>query len=169
VFVVDFGIAKALIDTGDERLTSTGLALGTPIYMSPEQASGGLVDARSDQYSLASVLYEMLVGEPPFTGPNAQVIIARRFAEPARAIRPLRSTIPPHIEAAVLKALERVPADRFADVNAFAAQLDLSARQIARATCLRDAVSWVLASSQRGSRPSPRFHGRSCAGESGRR
>lgn len=124
VFVVDFGIAKAIIDTGDERLTSTGLALGTPIYMSPEQASGGMVDARSDQYSLASVLYEMLVGEPPFTGPNAQVIVARRYAEPARAIRPLRSTIPPHIEAAVLKALERVPADRFPDVTAFAAQLD---------------------------------------------
>jgi Tfp pilus assembly protein PilF len=127
VFVVDFGIAKALIDTGDERLTSTGLALGTPVYMSPEQASGGVVDARSDQYSLATVLYEMLVGEPPFTGPNAQVIVARRFAEPARAIRPLRSTIPEHVESAVLKALERVPADRFADVEKFSSQLELGA------------------------------------------
>jgi len=91
--------------------------------MSPEQASAQPVDARSDQYSLASVLYEMLVGEPPFTGPTAQAIVARRLAEPARAIRPVRPSVPAGTEAAVLRALERVPADRFPDVSAFAGAL----------------------------------------------
>jgi tetratricopeptide (TPR) repeat protein len=123
VYVADFGVAKALIETGGERLTSTGLALGTPAYMSPEQALAGAIDARSDQYSLANVLYEMLAGEPPFTGPTAQAIVARRLAESARAIRPVRPTVPPGIEAAVLRALERVPADRFPDISAFAAAL----------------------------------------------
>jgi serine/threonine protein kinase/Tfp pilus assembly protein PilF len=122
-YVVDFGIAKALIETGDERLTSTGLAIGTPAYMSPEQAAAGVVDARSDQYSLACVLYEMLAGEPPFTGPTAQAVVARRFAETARAIRPVRPAVPPVVERAVLKALERIPADRFESVAAFAAAL----------------------------------------------
>jgi len=122
-YVADFGIAKALIETGGERLTSTGLAIGTPVYMSPEQASAQPVDARSDQYSLASVLYEMLVGEPPFTGPTAQAIVARRLAEPARAIRPVRPSVSAGAEAAVLRALERVPADRFPDVAAFVSAL----------------------------------------------
>jgi len=122
-YVVDFGIAKALIETGDERLTSTGLAIGTPAYMSPEQAAAGVVDARSDQYSLACVLYEMLAGEPPFTGPTAQAIVARRFAETARAIRPARPAVPATVERAVLKALERIPADRFESVALFAAAL----------------------------------------------
>jgi tetratricopeptide (TPR) repeat protein len=122
-YVVDFGIAKALIETGDDRLTSTGLAIGTPAYMSPEQAAAGVVDARSDQYSLACVLYEMLAGEPPFTGPTAQAVVARRFAETARAIRPVRPAVPTTVERAVLKALERVPADRFESVAAFATAL----------------------------------------------
>ena len=91
--------------------------------MSPEQASAQPVDARSDQYSLASVLYEMLVGEPPFTGPTAQAIVARRLAEPARAIRPVRPSVPAGTEAAVLRALERLPADRFPDVSAFTGAL----------------------------------------------
>ena len=123
VYVIDFGIAKALIETGGERLTSTGLAIGTPAYMSPEQASAGAVDARSDQYSLAAVLYEMLTGEPPFSGPNAQAVLARRLVEPARPIRTVRPTVPLPMEAAVLRALERVPADRYQDVTAFAAAL----------------------------------------------
>jgi tetratricopeptide (TPR) repeat protein len=123
VYVVDFGIAKALLDTGAEHLTSTGLALGTPAYMSPEQATAGIVDAHSDQYSLAAVLYEMLAGEPPFTGPNAQAIIARRLSEPARPIRSVRPSIPAAVEAAVLRALDRVPADRFPDTMSFAAEL----------------------------------------------
>jgi tetratricopeptide (TPR) repeat protein len=123
VYVVDFGIAKALMDTGAEHLTSTGLAIGTPTYMSPEQATAGTVDAHSDQYSLGAVLYEMLAGEPPFTGPNAQTIIARRLSEPARPIRPVRPSIPAAVEAAVLRALDRVPADRFPDTVSFAAEL----------------------------------------------
>jgi serine/threonine-protein kinase len=120
VYVADFGIAKALVETGGDRLTSTGLAIGTPVYMSPEQASAQAVDARSDQYSLACVLYEMLAGEPPFTGPTAQALVARRLAEPVRAIRPVRPTVPVAAEAALLRALERVPGDRFPDVAAFA-------------------------------------------------
>jgi cytochrome c-type biogenesis protein CcmH/NrfG len=124
VYVVDFGIAKALLDTGDERLTSTGLSIGTAIYMSPEQASGGGVDGRSDEYSLATVLYEMLTGEAPFAGANAQAVVARRFAEAARPMRHVRSTISPALEQVVLKALERTPADRYVDITTFAKQLD---------------------------------------------
>ncbi len=123
VFIADFGIAKALADTGGERLTATGLAIGTPAYMSPEQASAEAVDARSDQYSLASVLYEMLAGEPPFTGPTATAILARRLTERPRPIRTVRPGVPAAVEAAVLRALERIPADRFPDVAAFAAAL----------------------------------------------
>jgi tetratricopeptide (TPR) repeat protein len=127
VYVADFGIAKALIETGGERLTSTGLAIGTPAYMSPEQASAQPVDARSDQYSLASVLYEMLAGEPPFTGPTAQAIVARRLAEPPRGLRSVRPAVPAGVEATVLKALDRVPADRFRDVASFLEHLALPA------------------------------------------
>jgi Tfp pilus assembly protein PilF len=123
VYVADFGIAKALLETGGERLTSTGLALGTPAYMSPEQAMAEPVDARTDQYSLAGVLYEMLLGEPPFTGPTAQAIVARRLAEPVRPLRPVRASVPPEVEAALLRALERIPADRFPDIGAFAEAL----------------------------------------------
>ena len=123
VYVVDFGIAKALVETGGERLTSTGIAIGTPAYMSPEQASAETVDARSDQYSLATMLYEMLVGEPPFTGPTAQAVVARRFAEPARPIRTVRSAVPEGVEQAVLRALERARVDRYPDVASFIAAL----------------------------------------------
>jgi tetratricopeptide (TPR) repeat protein len=122
-YVADFGIAKALIETGGETLTSTGIAIGTPSYMSPEQAMGEAIDARTDQYSLATMLYEMLAGEPPFSGPTAQSIVARRMSEKARPIRSVRSAVSEELEAVVLKGLERVPADRFADVPAFAAAL----------------------------------------------
>jgi tetratricopeptide (TPR) repeat protein len=162
VYVADFGIAKALIDTGGERLTSTGLAIGTPAYMSPEQACAQPVDARSDQYSLASVLYEMLVGEPPFTGPTAQAIVARRLAEPPRAVRPVRPAVPAGVESAVLKGLERVPADRFRDVAAFLEQLRrpgtarrprLDARVLALALVMLLAIGvgvWLLGRSRAG-------------------
>ncbi len=123
VYVVDFGIAKALIDTGGERLTSTGLSIGTPAYMSPEQAAGEPVNERSDQYSLATVLYEMLAGDVPFTASTAQAILARRLTEPARPIRSVRPSVSEPVEHAVLKALERVPADRFPDIAAFTAGL----------------------------------------------
>ena len=123
VHVVDFGIAKALVETGGERLTSTGLAIGTPAYMSPEQALAQPVDARSDQYSLATLIYEMLAGEPPFLGSTPQAILARRLTEAARPLGPLRSTVPATVERAVLRALERAPADRFPDVASFLATL----------------------------------------------
>jgi tRNA A-37 threonylcarbamoyl transferase component Bud32/tetratricopeptide (TPR) repeat protein len=123
VYVVDFGIARALSNTADERLTASGLAIGTPVYMSPEQATAAPVDPRSDQYSLAAVLYEMLVGEPPVTGPNTQAIIARRLAAPAPSIRTVRPSVSAALEAAILRALERVPADRFSDLSAFATAL----------------------------------------------
>ena len=122
VYVVDFGIARALA-ADEDRLTSTGLAIGTPAYMSPEQAVGGTVDARSDQYSLATMLYEMLAGEPPFAGPNAQATLARRLAEPARPLTAVRSTVPPGLERAILRALERTPADRFPSIAAFLSAL----------------------------------------------
>jgi serine/threonine-protein kinase len=105
--VADFGIALGVSSAGRERLTETGLSLGTPAYMSPEQcAADPKLDGRSDQYSLASVLYEMLAGEPPYTGPTAQAIIAKRFSEPVPRLRTLRD-VPESIERAVRKALAR--------------------------------------------------------------
>jgi serine/threonine-protein kinase len=119
--VADFGIARALDTTGVERLTETGFSVGTPAYMSPEQASGErTMDARSDQYSLACVLYEMLAGEPPFTGPTAQAVIARRISGEVLPLRRVRPSVPASVEHATLRALAPVPADRFPDAAAFA-------------------------------------------------
>ncbi len=119
--VADFGIAHAVTAAGSERLTETGLALGTPAYMSPEQAAGErALDGRSDLYSLACVLYEMLAGEPPFTGPSAQAVLARHTLDPVRPLRTVRTAVPPHVEAAVKKALEKVAADRFGTAAEFA-------------------------------------------------
>jgi serine/threonine-protein kinase len=118
--VADFGIALAVRAAGGSRLTETGLSLGTPQYMSPEQAMGDReVDARSDIYSLGAVLYEMLAGEPPHTGPTAQAVLAKIVTERARPVRQLRDTVPPHVEAALGKALERLPADRYSTASAF--------------------------------------------------
>src|SRR5213594_2356355 len=112
--VADFGIALALSAAAGSRLTETGLSLGTPQYMSPEQATGDrVIDARSDIYSLSAVLYEMLAGEPPHTGPTVQSVIAKVVTDRPRPLRQLRESVPPHVEAAVLKALAKVPADRF--------------------------------------------------------
>jgi serine/threonine-protein kinase len=117
--VADFGIARALSAEGD-RLTQTGLAIGTPAYMSPEQAAGDKgLDARTDIYSLGAVLYEMLAGEPPFTGPTAQAIIARRFSGEAPRVRAVRPSVPPSVDEAVHRALAQVAADRFESVEAF--------------------------------------------------
>jgi hypothetical protein len=123
--LADFGIALAVQESGGSRLTETGLSLGTPHYMSPEQATGDRnVDARSDLYSLASVLYEMLVGEPPITGKTVQAVIAKLLTESAMHVRTVRPTVPEHVDAAIARALSKVPADRFASVAEFIRTLD---------------------------------------------
>ncbi len=122
--VADFGIALAASKASDERMTETGMSLGTPHYMSPEQAMGDReITGRSDVYALGAVLYEMLTGDPPFTGSTAQAIVARVVTESPRPLLPQRHTIPPHIEAAVLTALEKLPADRFGTAAEFAQAL----------------------------------------------
>ena len=126
--VGDFGIAHAVTAAGSERLTETGLALGTPAYMSPEQAAGERsLDGRSDLYGMACVLYEMLAGEPPFTGPSAQAVLARHTLDPVPPLRTVRKAVPPHVEAAVKKALEKVAADRFGTAAEFAEALTAGA------------------------------------------
>jgi eukaryotic-like serine/threonine-protein kinase len=122
--VADFGIALAASKVGGARMTETGMSLGTPTYMSPEQAMGEReITARADVYALGCVTYEMLVGEPPFSGPTAQAIVAKVMtAEPA-GLTAQRRSIPPAVEAAVLTALEKLPADRFATAAEFAGAL----------------------------------------------
>jgi serine/threonine-protein kinase len=122
--VADFGIALAVSRAGGARVTETGLSLGTPQYMSPEQATADRdLTPRSDVYALGCVLYEMLTGDPPHTGSTAQAIIAKVVTEAPRPIRPSRSSVPAHVEAAVLTALQKLPADRFASAAEFAAAL----------------------------------------------
>jgi serine/threonine-protein kinase len=122
--IADFGIALALSHAGGSRLTETGLSIGTPHYMSPEQAMGDReLDARSDVYSLAAVLYEMLTGEPPYTGATAQAIVARVITEEPRSITLQRRTVPPHVAEAVHQALNKLPADRFGSAVSFAEAL----------------------------------------------
>jgi len=123
--VTDFGIARALSGEG-ESLTQTGISLGTPAYMSPEQASGEHeIDGRSDIYSLGCMLYEMLAGEPPFTGPSVQAIIVKRFTEQARPVRVLRPEVPEEVERALLRALARAPSERYATAGDFAQALSI--------------------------------------------
>ncbi|HET7038517.1 MAG TPA: protein kinase [Gemmatimonadales bacterium] len=123
--LADFGIALGLSAAAGTRLTETGLVVGTPEYMSPEQALGErVVDARSDLYSLGCVLYEMLAGEPPYTGPTAQALIAKRLTDPVPGVRRLRGGVPVAVEQALTKALAPLPADRHASVAAFVEALD---------------------------------------------
>jgi eukaryotic-like serine/threonine-protein kinase len=122
--VADFGIALALSAAGRTRMTETGLSLGTPGYMSPEQATGDRqLDARTDQYSLGCVLYEMLVGEPPHTGPTVQAVIAAVVTRNPEPIAARRGTVPRHVADAVHQALAKLPADRFESAAAFARAL----------------------------------------------
>jgi TolB-like protein/Tfp pilus assembly protein PilF len=125
VLVADFGIARALGGGGTETLTQTGMAVGTPAYMSPEQAAGGSVDGRTDLYSLGCVLYEMLAGEVPYTGPTAQAIVAKRFSEPPPSVRRVRPTVPEVVDQAVQRVLALVPADRFSTGMEFAHALQV--------------------------------------------
>ena len=113
VLVADFGIARALGGAGTDALTQTGMAVGTPAYMSPEQSAGGPVDGRTDLYSLGCVLYEMLAGEVPYTGPTAQAILAKRFSDPVPSVRRVRPAVPETVDQALQRALAMVPADRY--------------------------------------------------------
>jgi len=127
-FVADFGIARALDEVAAERLTRTGIGLGTPHYMSPEQSLGErIVDGRTDLYALASVVYEMLAGEPPFDGSTAQAIIAKRLTQPAPSVRVLRETVPESVDRALMKALAKAPADRFVTTGEFVLALSQQA------------------------------------------
>jgi Protein kinase domain/WD40-like Beta Propeller Repeat len=132
--VADFGIALAVSAAAGGRMTETGLSLGTPHYMSPEQATAEKdITAKSDVYSLASVLYEMLSGQPPHLGGSAQQIIMKIIAEPVPAVTSLRRSVPPNVAAALMKALEKLPADRFESAKAFAEALGNPAFTTARA------------------------------------
>jgi serine/threonine-protein kinase len=118
--VADFGIALAVQQAGGQRMTQTGLSLGTPSYMSPEQAMGEReITPRADVYALGAMTYEMLAGEPPFTGSSSQAIVARVLTEQPRSITAQRRTVPPHVEATVLRALEKLPADRWGSAKEF--------------------------------------------------
>ncbi len=118
--VADFGIALAVQSAAGARMTQTGLSLGTPQYMSPEQAMGEkTIDMRSDIYALGAVTYEMLIGEAPFTGPSVQAIVARVLSEEPRGLRVQRKSVPAGAERAILRALEKLPADRFATAAEF--------------------------------------------------
>ncbi|MEO8199829.1 MAG: serine/threonine-protein kinase [Gemmatimonadota bacterium] len=119
--VADFGIARAIDEAGGESLTQTGMAIGTPAYMSPEQAAGDRnLDNRSDLYALGCVVYEMLAGEPPHTAPTARSMIAKQIAGTIQPLRVLRECVPEAVEAAVMRVLSRVPADRFSTASQFA-------------------------------------------------
>ncbi|MDZ7780563.1 MAG: protein kinase [Gemmatimonadota bacterium] len=121
-FVCDFGIAHIVVDdAGGAALTSTGITVGTPLYMSPEQASGADdVTARSDVYGLACVLYQMLAGEPPYTGPTARMVTIKRMTDPIPSVRRLREAVPPEVDAVLTRALQKLPVDRFDSAEAFA-------------------------------------------------
>jgi serine/threonine protein kinase len=152
--VTDFGIALAVSNAGGARVTQTGISLGTPQYMSPEQATGDRgIDRRSDVYSLGAVLYEMLVGDPPHTGSTAQAIIAKVIIDKPRSVRAFRESVPEHVSDAVDVALAKLPADRFATAGELA--LALTGRAVTipsialhaskRPSYLRDPRSWVTA------------------------
>jgi serine/threonine-protein kinase len=146
--VADFGIALAVVNAGGARVTQTGLSLGTPQYMSPEQATGDrAIDGRTDVYSLGAVTYEMLAGEAPHTGTNAQAIIAKLMTEEPRPLTVLRRSVPDAVDAAVRQALEKLPADRFATAHEFADVLlgKALARPRIAPRASRSAQRWKLA------------------------
>ena len=155
--VTDFGIALAVTAAAGHRLTQTGLSLGTPHYMSPEQAMGErTLDARTDIYALGVVTYEMLAGETPFTGPNAPAVIAKVLTEKPPSLTLLRDTVPPHVDAALQQALQKLPADRFGSAAEFASALVTPGFAVAPRVALpatvsrsrtwaRDITPWLVA------------------------
>jgi TolB-like protein/cytochrome c-type biogenesis protein CcmH/NrfG len=146
--VADFGIARALRSESDEQLTESGFSVGTPQYMSPEQAAAHKdIDPRTDVYSLGCVLYEMLAGEPPYTGPNPQAVLAKRLTEPIPHLRTVRD-VPAALERAVTKALARSPADRYATAAEFGSALE--------ANLLGNRAGTPVPAEPRSSRPVPR-------------
>lgn len=137
----DFGIARAIVVAAGDRLTDSGIAVGTASYMSPEQALGSsALDARTDQYALAVCLYEMLAGDPPFAGRTSQAILARQMAEPPPRLEVARPTVPVGIIAAIERALAKVPADRFGSVEEFVRALESGTTRLVRA---KRRPSWV--------------------------
>jgi protein kinase-like protein len=145
-FVADFGIARAVLEAGTDDVTRSGLAVGTPAYMSPEQASGeSHVDARADIYALGCVLYEMLGGDPPFTGRSAQAVLARHLHDPPPSLRVVRPLTPPALEAVIERALAKIPADRFGTAAEFGrALVDARAQHDAPARPRRPGLAWRL-------------------------
>ncbi len=132
VMVADFGIARAVSMSDEEGLTQTGLAVGTPAYMSPEQSTGERdIDARTDVYALGSILYEMLAGEPPYTGRSVQAIFAKRLSDPVPSVKRIRDSLPSNVDAAVSRALAKAPVDRFASAGDFANALTSPRRSLA--------------------------------------
>jgi len=141
--VADFGIALAVSNAGGARITQTGISLGTPQYMSPEQATGDrVIDGRTDIYSLGAMLYEMLTGDPPYTGSTAQAIIAKVLTERAASLSVRRDMVPEHVDAAVEKALAKLPADRWASARQFAEAIQTSS--------VRGAAQPLMAAPHRG-------------------
>ena len=118
--VADFGIARAATEFGQQKLTQTGMSVGTPVYMAPEQSTGDAVGPTADLYSLGCMLYEMLAGEPPFTGPNAMAIMARHLMEVPPSVRVVRNTVPEEIEETIYAALNKAPVDRPQNAAQFA-------------------------------------------------
>jgi serine/threonine-protein kinase len=148
--IADFGIALAVSNAGGQRVTQTGLSLGTPQYMSPEQATGDRsIDGRIDIFSLGAVLYEMLTGEPPHTANTAQAIIARLMTERPRPVRAVRDTVPEYIELAIDVALAKLPADRFSTAADFALALQGDARVLPTAAVRHVSASSVAAAKRR--------------------
>ena len=156
--IADFGIALAVSNAGGSRITQTGLSLGTPQYMSPEQATGDrVVDGRTDIYSLGAMLYEMLVGDPPHHASTSQAIIAKVLTERPASARNSRPSVPPHVDVAIMRALEKLAADRFATAKEFAEALEgkgapaITASYapppsaLARSSRLREVAPWSLA------------------------
>jgi eukaryotic-like serine/threonine-protein kinase len=151
--IADFGIALAVSNAGGARITQSGLSLGTPQYMSPEQAAGDReVDGRSDIYSLACVLYEMLTGDPPHTGSTVQAVIAKVLVEKPRSVRSQRDRVPEHVEAAIDRALAKIPADRWATAGEFCEALSDPAMTAARARPGEDGVASRYVPASRGMR-----------------